>query len=351
VICQEEPKTPSTRLTALGEEAKSIAEDRRTDVASLARRLHRELEWIPLKAMRKDRTRRYRSASELADDIRNYLAGNPLIAGPETASYRVRKFMWKHAGAVATVSLMGAVILLGFVVSTTMYVRAEQARQREIAARTQAQELGNVAQARLYAAQMKLAHAAFKEGKIGGALVLLRAQRPGPDQPDFRGFDWRYLYRLCSSGPGQIIATNTSGYQSVAYSPDGRTLALGTADGFVELFDAQTRQRVKHWQAHQGLIDHLAFYPPNADWLATTSGDEQAETVDILQGTCPLLDRHPDRHVCGLHFQSQRKAVGHPSPRCAIGEPLGIPPRLARRDAHTDVEDKPALLWPGGVFP
>jgi serine/threonine protein kinase len=121
VIREEEPKTPSTRLTSLGEQAKSIAQGRRTDVSSLARRLHKELEWIPLKAMRKDRTRRYRSASELADDIQNYLSGDPLIAGPESAMYRVKKFVRKHAGAVATVVLMAVVITLGFVVSATMY--------------------------------------------------------------------------------------------------------------------------------------------------------------------------------------------------------------------------------------
>ena len=64
----------------------------------VARRLHRELEWIPMKAMRKDRTRRYRSASELSDDIQNYLTGAPLIAGPESSVYRARKFIRKHAG-------------------------------------------------------------------------------------------------------------------------------------------------------------------------------------------------------------------------------------------------------------
>ncbi len=274
VICQEEPKTPSTRLTALGEEARTIAEGRRTDVASLARRLHRELEWIPLKAMRKDRTRRYRSASELADDIRNYLYGNPLIAGPETTTYRVKKFVQKHAGAVATVVLMAAVIMLGFVVSTTMYFRAEKARQRETAARTQAQSLGHIAQGGRYAAQMKLAHAAYKAGKIGGALELLKAQRPPPGQPDFRGFDWRYLYRLCSSSRADVLATNAGGFQSVDYSPDGRTLAFGAGDGFVELFDAQTRQRIRRWQAHEGTIDYLAFYPRDNTWLATVSGDD-----------------------------------------------------------------------------
>jgi 23S rRNA G2069 N7-methylase RlmK/C1962 C5-methylase RlmI len=72
VICEQEPKTPSTRLRSLGEEAETVAQKRQTDVASLARRLHRELEWIPLKAVRKDRTRRYRSVAEFADDIEGF---------------------------------------------------------------------------------------------------------------------------------------------------------------------------------------------------------------------------------------------------------------------------------------
>jgi len=86
-IRELEPASPSIRLTHLGEKAKTIAASRGTQVIALARRLHRELEWIPLKAMRKDRCRCYRSASELADDIHNYLTGRPLIAGPETAIY------------------------------------------------------------------------------------------------------------------------------------------------------------------------------------------------------------------------------------------------------------------------
>ena len=95
IICEEDPKTPSTRLTSLGEEATKVAESRNTEVAILARCLHKELEWIPLKAMRKERTERYRSVSELADDIENYLKGTPLIAGPPSTVYRLKKFLTK----------------------------------------------------------------------------------------------------------------------------------------------------------------------------------------------------------------------------------------------------------------
>ena len=139
-IREQEPASPSTRLTNLGEKAKTIAASRGTQVVALARRLHRELEWIPLKAMRKDRCRRYRSASEMADDIRNYLEGLPLIAGPETAVYRMQKFVHKHAGSVVTVALVAVAIVLGLIVSTAMYLRSENALEREAVARVQAEE-------------------------------------------------------------------------------------------------------------------------------------------------------------------------------------------------------------------
>ncbi|MHC4708454.1 MAG: tetratricopeptide repeat protein, partial [Planctomycetota bacterium] len=127
--------------------AKIIAASRDTHVVALARRLHRELEWIPLKAMRKDRCRRYRSVSELADDVRHYLNGLPLIAGPETARYHMQKFVHKHAGSVATVALVAAAIILGLVISTAMYFRAEQALRREAAARAEAERQANISQA------------------------------------------------------------------------------------------------------------------------------------------------------------------------------------------------------------
>ncbi len=79
VIRDTDPKAPSMRLTKLGDEAEKVAERRRTEVITLAKRLRQELEWIPLKAMRKDRAERYRSASELADDIDSYLKGAPLL--------------------------------------------------------------------------------------------------------------------------------------------------------------------------------------------------------------------------------------------------------------------------------
>ncbi|MHC4682474.1 MAG: hypothetical protein ACYTEK_27780, partial [Planctomycetota bacterium] len=127
VIREQDPKTPSTRLSSLAEEAQKVAESRRTDVAALAKCLHKELEWIPLKAMRKERTRRYRSAAEFADDIQNYLKGVPLIAGPESAVYRVKKFLRRNQSQAIMAGVV-AVLLTGIALSTAMYIKADKQR-------------------------------------------------------------------------------------------------------------------------------------------------------------------------------------------------------------------------------
>ena len=126
IIREIDPKTPSTRLTNLGEEAGKVAEKRCTDVAALAKCLRKELEWIPLKAMRKERTERYRSASELADDIENYITGAPLIAGPLTAAYRFKKFLRRNRALVIGIAAILAVLIAGVVVSTVFAIRAER---------------------------------------------------------------------------------------------------------------------------------------------------------------------------------------------------------------------------------
>ena len=93
MIRDEEPPRPSTRLSGLGNKATDIAKRRHTDPASLARELQGDLDWVTLKAMEKDRTHRYASASELAADIRRHLADEPVLARSAGAGYRIRKFV------------------------------------------------------------------------------------------------------------------------------------------------------------------------------------------------------------------------------------------------------------------
>lgn len=130
VIREVEPPRPSTRLSQLGERAAEIAMRRQTRPEDLARTLFRELEWLPLMAMRKERSQRYQTAKELAEDIQRYLRGEALLAGPESRWYRARKFVRRNRLAVGAVALVAASLFGATVVSAVFWLRA--ARDRDI---------------------------------------------------------------------------------------------------------------------------------------------------------------------------------------------------------------------------
>jgi eukaryotic-like serine/threonine-protein kinase len=125
IIREVEPPKPSARVL---QRAGSEGDRSRTLAArSLALQLQGELEWIPLRAMRKERERRYASALAIAQDVRNFLAGRPLAAGPESRLYVAKKFIRRNKGPVIAV----AAIVVLCIVGGAMYVRgirAEQAR-------------------------------------------------------------------------------------------------------------------------------------------------------------------------------------------------------------------------------
>ena len=101
--------TEHCALTSLAEGAEEIAKSRQTSIDALANRFRKELEWIPLMAMRKERERRYASPLELARDVDNYLNGNRLLAGPESMTYHVRKFAGRNKTVLASI----AAVLVG----------------------------------------------------------------------------------------------------------------------------------------------------------------------------------------------------------------------------------------------
>jgi serine/threonine protein kinase len=127
IIREVDPPRPSTRLSSLGEGATALADRRQAKLDALARQLRGELEWIPLKAMRKERARRYTSPLQLKEDVENYLEGKPLIAGPETRSYRLQKFFKRNLRGVVTL----ATILLILVGGIALYIHNIRAEQRK----------------------------------------------------------------------------------------------------------------------------------------------------------------------------------------------------------------------------
>ncbi|MHC4181083.1 MAG: tetratricopeptide repeat protein, partial [Planctomycetota bacterium] len=129
-IREDEPSKPSTRLTTLGKHSSSnAAMKRKTDVVILSRQLRGDLDWIVMKALEKDRTRRYASASEFAADIQRHLTNQPVLAGPPSGMYRARKFIARHKVAVATASVVVFAMLLGIAGTTVGLIKATNAER------------------------------------------------------------------------------------------------------------------------------------------------------------------------------------------------------------------------------
>ena len=323
-IREDEPASPSIRLTQMGDKAKGIAESRGTHVVPLARRLHRELEWIPLKAMRKDRCRRYKSASDMADDIRNYLNGNPLIAGPETTIYRVQKFVRKHAGSVATVALVAAAIVVGLVVSTAMYFKAEEARQKEVVARAEAEDAREKeATARVRAEEAEkvaeeeaesyrrlsynhgiaLADAKYREGDIRGVGRLLK------DSPqDLRGWEWQRLNNVSDQALMTIRGHRGSGIRSTVISPDGKLIASGGGDSPIRIWDLATGAELKILRGHADQVCSLAF-SPDSKRIVSGSEDKTIRVWNVTSAEELMTLRGHNSTVLSVAFSPDGKRI------------------------------------------
>jgi non-specific serine/threonine protein kinase/serine/threonine-protein kinase len=128
-IREDEPSKPSTRVSTLGDATTETARLRRTDLVNLRRELRGDMDWITMKALEKDRTRRYGSPAEMVADIRRHLRHEPVLAGPPGAAYRVRKFVRRHRIGVAAGTAVALALILGLVVATVGLVRARSAER------------------------------------------------------------------------------------------------------------------------------------------------------------------------------------------------------------------------------
>jgi len=128
LIREEEPDKPSTRLDTMGDEAKTTATRQQTDQGSLRRALKGDLDCIVMKALEKDRTRRYETAHGFMLDIRRYLAGEPVLASPPSALYRARKFVRRHRAAVGVAALVVVALVSGLVLATIGFAQANKER-------------------------------------------------------------------------------------------------------------------------------------------------------------------------------------------------------------------------------
>ena len=128
MIREEDPPSPSMRLSSTaGETQTAVAAHRRVDAKGLSKLVRGDLDWIVMKALEKDRTRRYETANGFAADVVRYLSDEPVEACPPSSVYRFRKFARRNRGTLATAAFVLMALIVGTFVSTWQAIRATRA--------------------------------------------------------------------------------------------------------------------------------------------------------------------------------------------------------------------------------
>jgi WD40 repeat protein/serine/threonine protein kinase len=326
MICEVDPPPPSQRLSALGDEGSRLASSRGSDVDVLTKQLQRELEWIPLKAMRKERSRRYPSVHSLTEDIQNYLEDRPLTAGPESRTYRFKKALRRHAGLFAAVSTIMVVLTLGVLGTTIQSIRAKAAERaaresesRALALAEENGELANRAEYQLGLASLEKSRGLMSEqDSFSAAMLAARAvgfdeDPTGPINPRMGALlhrdtpEWRRAVDL-STGGARLLWRTPCGIhhggpvRCIAFSPDGKTLVSASDDQTLRLWDLHTGNVLHTFDEHAGTIASVCF-SPNGQMLLCDGGaaSRSARAWEIATGASPTSFggfSGPVRSVC-----------------------------------------------------
>jgi eukaryotic-like serine/threonine-protein kinase len=255
IIREREPVRPSTRLVQNRAPARS-----KSGIRNQKSEIESDLDWIVMKCLEKDRTRRYDTANGLARDIERHLSHEPVAARPPSTVYRLQKAWHRNRLVYVSGLAVTAALLFGFLISlrqASLAVRAQRAAE--------AQELET--RRTEYVANMLLAQSYWQNSNIDRLRQILDETADYPQ----RGFEWYYWQRLC-----QLDLNTLNGHlgrvQAVAFSPDSSQVATGSHDGTIRIWDARTGRELRLLEGHGDAVSSVAF-SHDGERIATASWD------------------------------------------------------------------------------
>jgi WD40 repeat protein len=285
-IREQEPARPSTRLGQMRpEELSTIATQRHTDPPRLIHAVRGDLDWIVMRCLEKDRTRRYDTALDVAADVQRHLQYEPVVARPPSSAYRTQRFVRRHKGVVTAATAIAIVLMLGVIVSAWQAARAIRlageaglsARQAGVS-ETKALRQRQRAETGEYAAQMNVAQQAWEQNNID------RVRQSLQETANYQqlGFEWYYWQKQIHLEL-RTIRGHIGGIRSVAFSPDGHRLVTGSQDHTAKVWDLATGQPLVLLTNHPGWVHSVAF-SPDGQQVVTGSRDPIAWVCDAATG-------------------------------------------------------------------
>ncbi|MGB0578929.1 MAG: protein kinase domain-containing protein [Limisphaerales bacterium] len=332
LIKEKEATKPSLALSILCRESTTVAEFRREDSGRLIDEIKGDLDWIVLKALEKDRTRRYETASGFAEDIRRYLDNRPVAASPPTVSYLLGKFMRRNVRLIASITGVFLALMIGAVGMTVLYFGARADRQ------TAQEQTRAATQSRIQAEDARAAESKQRELTQQSArqlqTTLSRADfstgvaHLERDDPE-KGLS--YLARSLRTDPGftpaaqRIVATlrdqnfelqpeiklqHEEAIRDFTLSQDGRHVLTTALDQTVRLWDAKTMQLKKEWGTEDPVVASEFLGPGSHVLVAGVSGTIRLwELSNLRTSGPPILTGSRIKHIHAVLRSSGKPTV------------------------------------------
>ncbi|MBL8891863.1 MAG: protein kinase [Planctomycetaceae bacterium] len=292
-IREEDPPRPSHRLSSSSNELNSaVSELRRLHPARLKQILRGELDWVVMKALEKDRTRRYQTVYDLGQDLSNYLTGETVTARPPSTWYRLQKFAGRNRGLVAALLAVGITLIVGIVGTSYGLLQANQKTQlAELKSQEALQERANAVESEGRAnVDSQRARDAEAAGKFQLAVARYDADRAVEARAllhqipqEYRdNFEWHYCNRRFQ-GSDVTCYGHTSEVYEVAFTPNGKRVVSAGKSGTIRVWDATTGEQRGTLAGHEGEVFGLAS-SPEGSLIASAGFDKSVRLWDAESG-------------------------------------------------------------------
>ncbi|MEZ6121091.1 MAG: serine/threonine-protein kinase, partial [Pirellulaceae bacterium] len=247
-IREDEAPKPSLRLSSLTrEEISIVARKRCMEPSRLPSEIRGDLDWIILKAVEKDRTRRYPTAESFMQDVQRHLRGEPVTAVPPNSLYLLKKFARRHRHLLTSFALVAGILLISTVVSTGLVVRLN----REVTAKNAAiadalKAKGESEKHRMrtermhYVSEMNNASMANRMNQLGLARTYLAHYEQPEDALDLRGWEWQAMQQECQGDVDTQFSTDSDIIRSISLIPNRPLLMASSDRGSVRVWNYQT---------------------------------------------------------------------------------------------------------------